>query len=108
MLRDSSVFTATIGSGQTTSSVVYARNFSLFQLCLPSTFTGTTLTFQTSYDAGGTFQTLYDNTGAAVSLSVNQGLNYDLPTALASSAFFKIVSGSAEGGARTLFVVCKG
>lgn len=108
MLRDSSVFTATIASGQTASSVVYARNFSMFNLCLPSSFTGTTLTFQTSYDAGGIFQNLYDSAGAAVSLTVAAGRNYDLPAALASAGFFKIVSGTAEAATRTLFVVCKG
>jgi hypothetical protein len=108
MLRDSAVVTATIANGATTSSAISVRSYSLFQLLLPAAFTGTTITFTTSGDYAGTYQALYDNTGTAVSLTVAAGRNLDLPSALASSAFFKIVSGSAEGAARTLSIVCKG
>lgn len=97
-----------IASSGTASAAVDARDYAMFQLRLPAAFTGTTLTFTTSDAIGGTYQALSDNTGTAVSLTVAQGKDYDLPSALASAHFFKVVSGSSEGAARTLTVLKKG
>jgi hypothetical protein len=74
---------------------------------MPAAFTGTTLTFQVSAD-GSTYQALYDSTGAnQVSMAVAASRSYDLPAELASWPYWKIVSGSAEGDARSLTVVSK-
>ena len=108
MLRDDKIVSLAIANGATTSNAVDVRGMTLFQVLLPAAFTGVSLTFTTSDSYAGTYQALQDNTGAAVSITVAQGKNYDLPPALASSAFLKIVSGSAEAAARTLVLVCKG
>jgi hypothetical protein len=105
--RDGAFQTLTIANGATTSDAVRAAGFALFGLVMPSSFTGTTLTFTVSHD-GTTYQALYDNTGTAVSLTVAASRSFDLPTALASWPYFKVVSGSSEGAARTLQIVKKG
>lgn len=108
MLRDYAIKTVVIANGATTSAAIDARQYSIFAVDLPATFTGVALTFTSSDAFAGTYQPVNDNTGAAVTLTVAQGKNYDLPTALGSVAFFKIVSGAAEGGARSVVVICKG
>lgn len=108
--------TLTIANGQTVSDAYRASNTAAYGLQLPATFTGTSVTFQVSADNGTTYQALYEYDTAtddgsatrAVTLAVAQGRSYDLPAALASFTHFKIVSGSAEGGARSLVVVGKG
>lgn len=97
----------TIANGQQTSDAVPSGSATAFGLQLPATFTGTAITFTVSGDKGTTYQTLYDVTNTAVSMTVAQGRSYDLPAELATWTHFKIVSGSAEGGARTLYVVAK-
>lgn len=99
--------TATIANGQTVSDAIDISDTVALGLVMPAAFTGTTLTFQVSAD-NSTFQALYDSTNTQVSLTVAVSRSYDLPAELASWPFFKIVSGSAEGGARSLVVVSKG
>jgi hypothetical protein len=86
---------------------VDARLWAIFGLVMPAAFTGATVSFKVSAD-NATFQPLYDNAGAAVSLTVGASQSFDLPTALASWPYWKVVSASAEGAARTLVVACKG
>lgn len=105
----------TIANGQTTSDAFEAASCAAFGLQLPGTFTGTAITFQVSADKGTTYQTLYEydsttddgSATRATTRAVVQGRSYDLPAELASWTHFKIVSGSAEGAARTLVVVGK-
>ena len=99
--------TVTIASAGTVSGAVQADEFAAFGLMMPAAFTGTTLTFQVSGD-GTTYQALYDRYNVAVSMTVAVNRHYDLPTELASWHSFKLVSGSAEGAARSLIVACKG
>ena len=109
MRREPGLDILTITSGQQTSNeAVDAREYAMFQILLPAVLTSTAITFTTSSKAGGTYQAFSDSTGAAVSITVAQGKNYDLPTALASSAFFKIVLGTAEGAGRTIEITKKG
>jgi hypothetical protein len=99
--------TLTIANGQTTSDLCNAATASAFGLVLPAAFTGTSITYTVSAD-GSTFQALYDNTGAnQVTTAVTQGRSYDLPAELTAWPYFKLVSGSAEGAARSLVVVGK-
>jgi hypothetical protein len=108
MHREVQVQTVVIANGATASAAVSGRNFAAFGLILPGTFSGSALTFSVSDAFAGTYQTLYDKTGTAVTIAtVTQGRSYDLPPEVASFPYFKIVSGSAEGGARTLLVCCK-
>jgi len=98
--------TATIATSGTVSSAVDFRAAAFGGIALPAAFTGTALTFQVSAD-NTTYQALNDRYGAAVSMTVAQGKSYPLPTELAGWPWFKIVSGSTEGGNRTIVIVRK-
>ena len=99
--------TLTIANGATSSDAFNAGTCAAFGLQLPAAFTGTAVTFTVSGD-GSTFQDLYDATGATkISVAVTQGRSYDLPAELTAWPYFKVVSGSAEGAARSLVVVGK-
>lgn len=98
----------TIASGATSSDACEAGGYVMFGLVMPAAFTGTVLTFTVSHD-GTTYQALYDTSNTAVSLAVvAASRSYDLPAELVSWPYFKIVSGSAEGATRTLYVSQKG
>lgn len=98
----------TIANGETVSSAFPSSDMAAFGLQMPAAFTGTSITFQVSADNGTTYQALYDVTGTTqVSMTVTTSRSYDLPAELASWTHFKIVSGSAEGGVRSLTVVGK-
>lgn len=107
LFRQSGIQTLTIASGQTVSSVASTAGSAMFGLKLPAAFTGTVLTFQVSHD-NVTFQALYDEFNVAVSVTVAISRSYNLPSALCAWPYFKVVSGSAEGAARSLVLVAKG
>ena len=95
--------TATIANGATTSGAIDLGGCTLAGIQLPAAFTGTSLKFQAATTLGGTYQTLIDGLGNDVSKTVAQGKFLRLsPGEFAGVQFLKIVSGSAEGGARTL------
>jgi hypothetical protein len=96
-----------IANGQTVSAAFNASDCAAFGLQMPAAFTGTTVSFQVSADDGTTYQALYDTTNTLVSMTVAASRSYDLPAELAAWDHFKIVSGLAEGAARTLIVVGK-
>jgi hypothetical protein len=93
-------------SAQLSSAVENKYGFEL-GIVVPAAFTGTALTFEVSAN-GTTYQPLYGTDGNAVSLTVAQGRSYPLPAAVSFWPYFKVKSGSAEAGARTLVVVIKG
>lgn len=99
--------TLTIANNATTSDAMDARGYAVFGLVIPSAFTGTSITFTVS-DDNTTFQALYDASNAQVTVPVAVSRSYDLPAELASWPYWKIVSGSSEGGARSLIIVAKG
>lgn len=94
----------TIANGATTSDAVQGGDVTGYGLQLPAAFTGTTISFTVSADGGTTYQALYDITNTLVSMTVAQGRSYDLPVELTSWKSWKIVSGSSEGAARTLWI----
>lgn len=106
MANPSEVVSITIASGETVSGAFYAADAAHVAVELPATFTGTTLTFQVSTD-NTTFQVLRDFQGNVVTAIVTQGVSYDLPEELVGWHYLKIVSGTAEGAARTLKVVLR-
>ena len=105
--RYSSFRVQTIASSGTVSDAFEAKEFAAFGLVIPTAFTGVAITFQVSHD-GVTYQALYDTTNTLVSLTVAVSRSYQLPAALEAWPFFKLVSGSSEAAARTLYVVGKG
>jgi hypothetical protein len=108
MQRHTDVQTLTIANGATTSDFCNAAMWAMFGLIMPAAFTGTTLTFTVCNTPAGTYQALYDVSNATVSLTVAVSRSYDLPAELSAWPYFKIVSGSAEGAARSLIIVKKG
>lgn len=107
IVRDQYWASATISSSGTTSSAIATGGRVIFGLVMPGVFTGTSITFTVSHD-GTTYQALYDETNTQVSMTVAASRSYALPDALAAWPYFKIVSGSSEGAARTLYVQMKG
>lgn len=101
--------TATIANGQQASSAIKCMGMVPVGIILPAAFTGTALTFQVCDTESGTYQTLYGMDGNAVSMTVAQGRTYAInPTNFEGVQFLKVVSGSSEGGARTLILSLKG
>lgn len=97
----------TIASGQTVSSACDMRNCVSAGIVVPAAFTGTTLGFQVSHD-GVTYQVHTAATGGtATSITVAQGKSYAVPTDVAVWPWFKVVSGSAEGADRDIWIVRK-
>lgn len=97
----------TIPSGEATSGAIPTGGRVILGLVMPAAFTGASITFTVSHD-GTTYQALYDESNTQVSVTVAASRSYQLPDALAAWPYFKIVSASNEGAARTLYVVMKG
>ena len=115
-MADIRTATLTIANGQQTTGTAFAASDSAaFGLQWPATAPGPAITYPGSADRGATYQplsetaTVTDDGSAtrATTLAVVQGRSYDLPVALVAWHSFKIVSGSAEGGARSLIVIGK-
>ena len=98
----------TITSGVSTSTVVSTNGMSLVGCYLPTTFTGGTISFLASFISGGTYQELVNSSGqvkyttaSAAFIAINPVDFYGVP-------YFKIVSGSNEGGTRSVVCSLKG
>ena len=96
-----------VASGATISTEFAASGFTTFSIQLPSTFTGTGLTFQVATGVGGTYATLYSSASTAVPLTVTVSGAYQLPSQLSGFPAFKIVTGTAQATAVTLLVMGK-
>jgi len=93
---------ATIAAGATVSSAVDLKYKTLCGIQLPAAFTGVVLSFQTATTLAGTYQNMYQN-GVIYQQTVTQGTYVILtPSIFAGVQYIKIVSGTAEGAARTL------
>lgn len=100
--------TAVIANGATVSSScdlgLLDGGQGLAGFVLPATFTGTAIKFQVSVD-DSTYQALY-NGNTELSITVAQGRSYGLTAdnraLLFGWRFVKLVSGSAEGGERSI------
>jgi len=98
--------TAVIANGQTVSSAVYIGDKLPVVLLMPGTFTGTSVSFQGSFD-GSAYQAV-NISGAAYAETVAASKDVALdPSMFAGLRFIKVVSGSAEGGARSVGVVMR-
>lgn len=101
---------ATIANGQTVSGAIALGGLTLCGIILPAAFTGTAISFQMSDAIDGTFVAVKSTTsGTALSYTVAQNTYCAIdPRDFQGIAFLKIVSGTAEGGARTLGCAVKG
>ena len=109
----SGTLTTTIAESATTSSVLDLTEGGLV-LCgifIPSSFTGTSLTFLASPSgADDTFVEVYSTTsGTALSYDITENTYCAIdPKDFAGIQYLQIVSGSTEGAARTLICALKG
>lgn len=101
---------ATIANGQTTSSLVKLVGFNLVGIQTPAALTGTTLTFQACNSDGSTCVPLkVTSSGTALSQTVTTSSYYAMdPVNFHGVAYLKLVSGSSEGGARSITLSLKG
>lgn len=99
--------TATIANGGTVSTAVPLNGGLPVCLQMPAAFTGTSVSFQGSFD-GSAFQAVYVS-GAAYSETVAASKMIVLDsTMFLGFKEIKVVSGSAEGGARAIGVILRG
>lgn len=97
--------TVTIASSGTTSTAIsMTRNRVPLAVLTPAALTGTTFTFQASVD-GTNFYDLY-NGSSAYSVTVASSRYIALnPDVFQGVFYIRIVSGSAEGASRTIYIV---
>lgn len=102
-MADSVTFTTTIANGATKTSAVNISDFFITGVEVPDSMTGTSLTFELG-DASGTTVQLRDEENAAISLTITTtAAVYPLDARYTAAAnFMKVVSGSAETGAKTI------
>lgn len=99
--------TFTIDSSGTVSNAVDLGDRTLVGLQLP-TMTGTAITFQASTSLDGTYVAVKGSDGASISYTTASSTYVAIqPAVLAGIRFIKIVSGSAEGAARTVTGVAR-
>jgi hypothetical protein len=97
----------TIANGQQASPTLNLNGSTLCGIHMPATFTGTSLTFQAAPTEDGTYQAVMWQ-GSDFSVTVAAGRYVALnPAIFAGISFIRIVSGSAEGAARTLTAVSR-
>ena len=98
--------TATIASGQTVGVAFDTEKATLVGLQFP-TMTGTTMTFQVSAD-NTTYTALKDTAGASVSITIASTTAISIDRAVFQGwRWIKLVSGSAEGAARSIIAVMR-
>lgn len=97
----------TIASSGTTSAAIQTGGMSLVGIQFPATMTSTALTFTVSKD-GVTYVPLYNSAGQ-VSYTIAGGRYIAInPVDFYGATYFKIVTGSSEGAARSLTAILKG
>jgi len=103
-------YAASIPATTATSGVINCGGLVLCGVLLPTTFTGTTLTFLMCSTATGTFVPVYSTTsGTKLSYTVAQGQYCAIdPKDFQGINFLQIVSGSTESATRALVCSLKG
>lgn len=96
-------FEAVIPNAGTTTPEVDLLGLTLRGVYTPTALTGTAFTFLASQTSGGTFVAVRNEDGSAYTLTVAASRYTRVnPQVFEGLRFLKIVSGSAEGAARTL------
>lgn len=103
------VATVDIASGGTVSGAKNTAGTVLVGIHLPAAFTGTALTFQTATGPSATYHVMKASSGSSLSYTVGQGTYVIIdPKDFNGAQYLKVVSGTAEGAARTLTLMLKG
>lgn len=104
--------TATIANGATDSDVIRLGSHSQrFGFILPAALTGATIGFKGAALSTDTFKTISDAAGTPISIPVAAdeaiGVSGAALDAILAFPYLKLVSGSAEGAARSITVFVK-
>ena len=92
-------------SGTTTATITIPEGKRVVGLIMPSTFTGTTLTFKAGYSTSATPQPVY-NEGSAYSVACATDRFIAVnPNVFLGAFTLQIISGSTEGSERTIQVI---
>lgn len=95
--------TVVIANGGTASAEIDLQGTTLHGVYIPSSFTGTSITFTAAPSPGGTHAAVTDGNGNAITKTVAAGKFVPLnPADFAGVRWLKLASGSAEGGDRTI------
>src|SRR3990167_3412769 len=96
-----------IAISTTTSAAVDLQGLVICQLIIPSAFTGTAITFESSPD-DGTYQALYNSSNTQLSITVGTSRTYNInPADFAGCRFLKIFSNDTETAARTIQIMTR-
>lgn len=107
MAKNLRVSTLTIANGATVSSTLTLENNRVpLAVITPAAMTGSALTFNAS-DDGSTFYPLYNESSSySVTIGTSTARHYALARQpMEGVKYFQVVSGSAEGAARTIKVI---
>lgn len=97
--------TVTIANGATVSAAADMGAASLVGIITPAALTGTAFGLQASAD-GVSYADVYGTSGSAVSVTAAPSRYIAVPrTTIDGARFVRVVSGSAEGGARSITLV---
>lgn len=100
-------YVATIASSAQTSDSIALNGFGMVGLILPSALTSTTMTFTGSQD-DSTYTALYNTSGSQLSITVAASrLILFTPGDFVGINYIKLVSGTAEGGSRSISVISR-
>ena len=104
MTRKSQYGSVTIAANDTVSEVIQIGESIGGGVQIPSTFTGTQITFQGCSTRGGTYYALYDGAGSAVSATVATSQWVALPANVFAVPAIKIVATSTQSTSVSLEV----
>lgn len=96
------VLTATIASGQTTSSAFKLYGCTAAQFETPAAFTGTSITFEVSIDKGATFKAFKDSNNVAIAYTVSVDGIYTMDKNIFSGIDEVKFVASSQGADRTI------
>ena len=104
----------TIASGASLSAEVDLESRILCAIDMPADWDAANLTFQASYNTGGTFDNLYDQYGTekTVTAAADRYISLDDPAFWLGVRYLKVRSGTAasavnQNAARTIYLVTK-
>jgi hypothetical protein len=102
------ITTVTIANGAVESSSIDIQGGTLVGLELPATITGATFSFQHTLDGGSTWKQIVKTDGTVYSITATDDKYIQIPASdLAGVSVIRLISASAEGGARTIKAVTR-
>ncbi len=93
----------TVASGATVSTIFSASGYTAFGMLVPSTFDGTSVTFEVSDFTASAFTALYSAANTVVSMTIGVSRAYPLPAELTAFPNWRFITPAQTGA--TVFTV---